>query len=68
MRKFRVVIEDERTGQEIAGHAGLSRKFVDAINAFIKARGDHDLSVGGMPKRRGPKGAPPVKPATRARR
>jgi hypothetical protein len=49
--RFRIVIEDEDSGQEFVGFSGHTRSFVESVVAFIKARGDHDLSAGRLPKK-----------------
>lgn len=52
LRKYRIVIEDDATGQEFAGFSGLSRKRAEEIAGFIKLKGDHDLATGRLPPRK----------------
>lgn len=54
MRKFRVVFEDEKTGQEFAGFSGISRKRAEEIMTLIRLKGDHDLQTGRLPARKSP--------------
>lgn len=49
MRKYRVVIEDEKTGQEFVGFSGLNRVAVERIHALVNSVGAHELSVGKLP-------------------
>lgn len=49
MRKYRVIVEDEKTGQEYKGYSGLNRVAVDRIIALIHSVGAHDLQAGSLP-------------------
>ena len=67
MRKYRIVIEDDETGQEYAGFSGLSRRKAEEISELIKLKGDHDLTTGRLPPRRADE-SPPARIRTRGRR
>lgn len=49
MPKFRIIIEDEKTGQEYRGWSGLNRTACDRISALINSVGAHDSKVGELP-------------------
>lgn len=49
MAKYRIVIEDERSGQEYKGYSGLNRAACDRIIALINSVGAHDLLAGSIP-------------------
>lgn len=55
MRKYRVVIEDEKTGQEYAAFAGLTRARAEVVAAYIRDHGDADLKAGRLPPRTAPR-------------
>lgn len=49
MRKYRIVIEDEKTEQEFVGFSGLNRVAVQRIVALIHSVGAHELQIGRLP-------------------
>lgn len=53
MAKYRIIVEDEKTGQEIKGYSKLSRAGVDLICALIDSVGAHELRAGNVPWRKG---------------
>lgn len=50
MPKFRIIIEDEKTGQEYQGFSGLNRIAVQRIVALVNSVGQHELMAGQLPK------------------
>lgn len=48
---YRVVIEDETTGQEFVGWSGISRERAETIADFVNRRGVADVKIGRMPRR-----------------
>lgn len=54
MKKYRIVIEDERTGEEFKAYAGLSRQACERACAMIDSASDHDLKLGRLPARKAP--------------
>lgn len=49
MPKFRIVIEDSRTGQEYWGRDGLNRVAIERIVALVNSVGAHELEAGKLP-------------------
>lgn len=47
---YRVVVEDEHTGQEYRGWRGLSRDSTERIAALINSVGAHAETLGALPK------------------
>lgn len=48
---FRVIVEDEETGEEYRGWSGLNRVATERVAALINHVGAHELALGELPKR-----------------